>query len=58
MSQEENPAMAAARHTPPQIRSASQHGPQDDVVLPHQSPYLTLSVPIPAELKMLLDCDN
>jgi hypothetical protein len=58
MRHKENPAMPAPRHTSAQIRSGSQDGSQHDVVLPHQSAYLALAVPILAELKMFLDFDN
>jgi hypothetical protein len=58
MRQKENPAMPAPRRTPAQISSGSQNGPQHDVVLPHQSAHFALAVPIPTELKMLLDFDD
>jgi len=58
LRQKENPAMPAPRHPPPQISSGSPDGPQHDVVLPHQSAYLALAVPIRTELEMLLDFDD
>jgi hypothetical protein len=58
MRQKENPAMPAPRRTLVQISSASQNGPQHDVVLPHQSAHFALPVPIRTELKMLLDFDD
>jgi hypothetical protein len=55
MGQEENPAMPATGKTSPQARFGRQNGPQDKIVLQHESPYLALAVSIPAELEMLLD---
>lgn len=57
MGQEENPAMPATAQTAPQIGSASQYGPQHDVILPYQSACFTLAVPIRTEVEMLLDLD-
>src|SRR5205814_6407530 len=39
------------------LSSGSQDGPQHDVVLPHHCSHLARAVPIPAELKTLLDFD-
>src|SRR5207249_11151781 len=57
MRQEENSAMPAPGHTSAQLSSGSQDGPQHDVVLTHQCSHLARAVPIPAELKTLLDFD-
>jgi len=57
MRQEEDPAMPAPRHTLPQLSSGSPDRPQHDVVLTHQCSHLARAVPIPAELKTLLDFD-
>ena len=57
MSQEENPAMPATAQTSPQMGSAAQHGPQQDVILLHQSTGFALAVPIRTEVEMRLDLD-
>jgi hypothetical protein len=57
MGQKENPAISATAQTAPQIGSASQHGPQHDVILLHPSTHFALAVPIRTELEMLLDLD-
>jgi hypothetical protein len=57
MSQKENSAMPAMAQTAPQMGSASQHGPQHDVILLHQSTGFALAVPIRTEVEMLLDLD-
>jgi len=57
MGQKENPAMPATAQTAPQMRLASQHGPQHDVILLHQSTGFALAVPIRTEVEMLLDLD-
>jgi hypothetical protein len=57
MGQKENPAMPATAQTAPQIGSVSQHGPQHDVILLHQSADFAVTVPIRTEAEMLLDLD-
>jgi hypothetical protein len=57
MGQKENPAMPATAQTAPQIGSASQHGPQHDVILLHQSTGFALAVPTRTEVEMRLDLD-
>jgi hypothetical protein len=57
MGQKENPAMPATAQTAPQIGSASQHAPQHDIILLHQSTGFALAVPIRTEVEMLLDLD-
>jgi hypothetical protein len=49
--------MLATAQTAPQTGSASQHGPQHDVILLHQSTGFALAVPVRTELEMLLDLD-
>src|SRR2546430_189763 len=44
MGQEENPAMPATAQTAPQMGLASQHGPQHDVMLLHQSTHFALAI--------------
>jgi hypothetical protein len=39
----------------PQARFSPQNGPQDEIVLQHESAYFALAVPARAELEMLLD---
>jgi hypothetical protein len=55
MSEEENPAMPATGQAWQQVRFGPQNGPQDEIVLQHESAHFALAVPIPAELEMLLD---
>jgi hypothetical protein len=55
MSQEENPAMPASGQAWPQVGFGPQNGPQDEIVLQHESARLAPAVPIRAELEMLLD---
>jgi hypothetical protein len=57
MGQEEDPAMPATAQTAPQIGSASQHGPQHNVILLHQSTGFALAVPTCTEVEMRLDLD-
>jgi hypothetical protein len=58
MGQKENPAMPATAQTAPQMRSASQHAPQHDVILLHQLTDFALAVPIQTEVEMRLDLDD
>jgi hypothetical protein len=58
MSEEENPAVPAATSARPQLGLTPQNRSQYDVVLPYQTAYFTLAVPIGAELKMFLDFDD
>jgi len=55
MGQEENAAMAATGQGSQQARFGPKNGSQDEIVLQHESAYLALAVPVPAELEMLLD---
>jgi hypothetical protein len=55
MGQKENPAIPATGQAWPQARFGPQNGPQDDIVLQHESAHLALAVPARAELEMLLD---
>ena len=49
--------MPATAQKAPQIGSASQHAPQHDVILLHQSTGFALAVPIQTEVEMRLDLD-
>jgi hypothetical protein len=55
MGQKENPTMPATAQTAPQMRLASQHGPQHHVILLHQGTDFALAVPIQTEMEMRLD---
>ena len=57
IGQKENTAMPATAQATPQIGSAAQHGPQHDVILPHESAGFALTVPIRTEMEMRLDLD-
>jgi len=57
MGQKENPAMPATAQTTPQMRLASQHAAQHDVILLHQSTGFAVAVPIRTEVEMRLDLD-
>ena len=49
------PAMPATGQASPQAGFGPQNGPQDEIVLQHESAYFALAVPARAELEMLLD---
>jgi hypothetical protein len=49
--------MPATPQTAPQVGLASQHGPQHDVILQHQSANFALAIPIRSEVEMPLDLD-
>jgi len=55
MGQKENPAVPTARQTLPQAWVGPQHGPEYKIILQHEIPNFTASVPARPELKMLLD---
>jgi hypothetical protein len=55
MGQEEYPTVPAAGQASAKARLGPQNGPENEIVLQHESTDLTLAVPARPKLKMVLD---
>ena len=57
MGQEKDPAVSAAGQASAKERLGPQHGPEDEIVLQHESADACLAVPVRPKLETLLDFD-